>query len=153
MSSRPTPNVPASPGKVRYLTGVAAVMLVFGVSMVVLPRPIETLIGRLFFGDSGFPDAYSDEALSFIRFENGVMGAVMAGWMLLILWVIRSPLAQGVPGAWRTLVLSIAAWFVLDSTVSLIGGLWQNAVGNVVIFVAFAVGLVVTRPRGGALPA
>ena len=143
-----TTHVEAPPaGAVRYLSAVTGSALAFGVVLVVLPGPTEALFGRLIHGAGGFPASFAPEARDYLRLAHAVIGASMAGWFALALWLVRTQVAHGVPGAWRALAGSIALWFVLDTSYSLLSGFWPNAVLNAGFLLAFLPGLLATRPR------
>lgn len=145
---------------VRYLLLVTTATICFGAVLVLAPGPTEALFGHLTFGRSGFPATFSTAALDYIRLAHAVLGAEIVGWFALVLWVVRFPLANGLPGAWHALVLSLAAWYVPDTAYSLLAGYWPNAALNTGILLAFLPGLAGTRPpdltkapwasRGGA---
>lgn len=46
---------------------------------------------------------------------------------------------------WNLIALSVAAWFVPDTSYSLLSGFWQNAVLNTVFAGLFAIPLWATR--------
>jgi hypothetical protein len=56
------------------------------------------------YGAGGLPADFSPEARAYIQLSQAVMGSVIVGWFVLVAWVVRSPLAAGVPGAWAALV-------------------------------------------------
>ncbi len=82
-----------------------------------------------------------------MRFATGLMGAVTFGWGLTILLLLPAIHAAGAP-AWRALTLAMAAWFVVDSTISVATGFWTNAVSNTALAVAFLIPVLAS----GALP-
>lgn len=134
-------------GWYRYLEVVTLVVALFAAAMVLTPLVSDVLFAWMIFGEPGVPAGFSDAAADYIRFSHGVLGAVMVGWLLLVRWLVRAPLAHGDPGAWHALTLSLVGWFVVDSTYSLLTGYWQNAVLNSVVLAAYLPGLVATRPR------
>ena len=58
--------------------------------------------------------------------------------------MLFGPFRRGSREAWFTCTVSLAAWFVSDTMVSLANGFWQNAVLNAVIAILFAVPLAAT---------
>jgi hypothetical protein len=131
---------------ITYLTAVAGSVIVFAALMMVTRLVTDGLFNWMFFGETGEPAGFSADAIDYYRVIYGVTGAVMIGWFLLVIWVVRGPLANGVAGAWAALVASIGGWFLIDSTFSLASGFWENAVLNVCFLAAFAPGLWLSRP-------
>jgi hypothetical protein len=133
-------------GAITYLTAVAGSVIVFAALMMVTRLVTDGLFNWMFFGETGEPAGFSADAVDYYRVIYGVLGAVMIGWFLLVLWVVRGPLASGVAGAWGALVLSVGGWFAIDSIFSLASGFSENAVLNLLFLAAFAPGLWLTRP-------
>jgi hypothetical protein len=92
-------------GAITYLTAVAGSVIVFAALMMVTRLVTDGLFNWMFFGETGEPAGFSADAVDYYRVIYGVLGAVMIGWFLLVLWVVRGPLASGVAGAWGALVL------------------------------------------------
>jgi len=97
------------------------------------------------------------ETRRYAGFIFQVLGAIILGWAVLLAWVARGPGQLDTAAAhrvaewgWRGIAISFAAWFVVDTTMSLIMGYWQNAVFNTLFGVAMALPLAAGWPRGGA---
>jgi hypothetical protein len=129
-----------------WLMLVAAGVGVFGSAMVITPTVPERLFTWMLFGD-GFPAAFGDAEVEYVRFVAGVLGAVMVGWAVLILFVAAFPLRRNERWAWEAVVASLAVWYVMDSALSVATGYGENALLNTVIVLAFLPGLLGTRPR------
>jgi hypothetical protein len=129
------------------MTAVAGTVIVFSALMLVTRLVTDGLFNWMFFGETGEPAGFPADAVDYYRVIYGVLGAVMIGWFLLVIWVVRGPLANGVAGAWGALVVSIGGWFAIDTTFSLASGFPENAVLNLVFLGAFAPGLWLTRPE------
>ena len=69
-------------------------------------------------------------AIAYVEFAYGVLGAVLIGWMAMVIALVRGPLRRGEPIAWTMLATSTSIWFVIDPAFSLAMGFWQNAVLN-----------------------
>jgi hypothetical protein len=76
-----------------------------------------------------------------------VLGAVLIGWTVGLAAAWRA-LRRRDRGAWWTIALSVGAWYVVDTTCSLVAGFPENAVLNTVLALLIAVPLVGIR-RGG----
>lgn len=60
-----------------------------------------------------------------------VLGGILVGWSTLMLWMLKGPVAQGDPSAVRAYSVAVLAWFVVDTTASLVAGWPGNALLNV----------------------
>jgi hypothetical protein len=69
----------------------------------------------------------------------------MVGWGTALFYVTKALFSGGSRVAWNLIALSVGAWFVPDTTYSLISGYWQNALLNTGFLVLFAVSLWATR--------
>lgn len=136
----------------RWLVVVTVGVALFGISMVLAPGLIRDLFSLLMFSSPGHIDSFGAPAVAYISLAHGVMGAVMFGWAVALLFVLLGPFRRGARDAWRTLAVSLSAWFVPDTAYSLWLGFWQNAVLNLALFVLFAIPLAATysafRERG-----
>ena len=135
-----------SDGLVLWLRLWSLSVIAFGVVLALgaLPTfdaPTRLLLTAL----SGKPAELSDVT----RFALGVLGAVSIGWGLAMMMVFAhvaragaaaTPLLGGV-------VLSVAAWFVIDSALSIATGFALNVIPNL----ALLVGLVAPLWRAGLL--
>lgn len=81
------------------------------------------------------------------HFAVGLMGAVMAGWAVMMLVLLINRSAATLPTTWWALTLGLATWFVLDCAVSIAAGAFGNLVVNVAFVALFAPALVATRPE------
>ena len=75
------------------------------------------------------------------RLMSGVLGAVMAGWGVM-LWLIADRLYPVDPALVRTAILaSVGIWFVVDCLASLAAGAPLNLAFNIVFLALFAIPL------------
>jgi len=129
----------------RWLMASAAGVAGFGLSMVLLPEWTQGFFNLLIFGALAGNPTFGAEAVAYITFVSAVLGAVMWGWGVLMLLVLRGPFRRREPEAWWMLVISLVAWFVPDTLYSLASGFWPNAVFNSVFALVFALPLWATR--------
>jgi len=139
----------------RWLVVVTIGIVGFGLSLVVAPDLARRGFGLLVYSSSDGIDKLGARAVEYIDLAHGVLGAVMVGWGVVLLFALFGPFRHGSRDGWRALVASLAIWFVVDTTISLWTGFWQNAVLNAVIAVLYAVPLAATyrsvgRVRGQA---
>ncbi|MDO8578124.1 MAG: hypothetical protein Q7R50_02970 [Dehalococcoidales bacterium] len=128
----------------RWLVVAAIAELLFGLSLVTLPHSTQQFFNFLFFSsDQGAP-IFEVAAVNYITFVCAVLGAVMCGWAVLLLYVLIGPFRRGLSEGWNMIAVSLGAWFVPDTVISLWSGFWQNAVLNLVFGILFAIPLVAT---------
>ena len=77
-----------------------------------------------------------------------VLGAVMAGWSVMMIQIVRGPLSDGSTWALRVLIRSLVLWFVLDTGMSLVLGFPGHALFNVPFAIALGIPLVKLRSMG-----
>lgn len=123
---------------------VAVGVMVFGLVLVVAPGFARQGFSLLVYGDPQRIATFGAEAAQYIALVHAVLGAVMFGWGLALLLVVRGPFARGAREGWQIIAVSVAAWFVPDTAFSILSGFWQNAVLNFVFMVLFAVPLAAT---------
>lgn len=128
-----------------WLTAAATAVIVFGLALVLLPQLAQKGFAWLLYGDPSRMLAFGPEASAYIALAHAVLGAVMVGWGVALLMVIRGPFLRGTRQAWFTIAIALAAWFVPDSLFSLWSGFWPNAVLNLIFLMLFALPLWATR--------
>jgi hypothetical protein len=94
-----------------WLTVVVAGTLLFGLAMVAMPGVTRAGFNLMLYGATAGDADFGPEALRYVNLAHAVMGAVMAGWSAVLLWVVRGPLRRGEAGAWAAVAGSVAAWF------------------------------------------
>ncbi|MCZ3388296.1 MAG: hypothetical protein LH645_04075 [Actinomycetia bacterium] len=90
------------------------------------------------------------EAQGYVSFVDAVLGAVMIGWIPSLWPLARGPLRRRERWARSAVTGSVAAWFVVDSTASLLLGFAENAVLNLTFTLVFAVPLFGMRSEGSS---
>ncbi len=128
----------------RWLVVATWIVLIFGLSMVVLPGPTQELFNYIYLSSPSGAPMFPESAIAYIKFISAVLGAVMSGWSIVLLCVLHGPFRRRQMEGWRTISASLAAWFILDTGFSLYSGFWQNAVLNVLMLVIFALPLAAT---------
>ncbi|MDO9164488.1 MAG: hypothetical protein Q7U13_00135 [Rhodoferax sp.] len=119
-------------------------VMVFGLALVVAPGLAREGFSLLVYGDREQIATFGSLAAQYIALVHAVLGAVMFGWGIALLLVVRGLFARGTREGWQIVAVSVAAWFVPDTTFSLWSGFWQNAVLNLVFIVLFALPLAAT---------
>lgn len=128
----------------RWLVAATVGVMVFGASMMLAPGLIRAAFGLLVYGSPGALDAFGPDAAAYISFAHGIIGAVMVGWGVALLFVILGPFRRGSREAWLTVAVSLAAWFVPDTIFSVWTGFWPNAILNTSLAVLFLIPLAAT---------
>ncbi|HXH77029.1 hypothetical protein [Nocardioides sp.] len=124
-------------------TLVAAVVAGYGLSMVLAAPLTGGLFEALGFGmrQAGITEGAGRD---YVLFLYGVLGAVIVGWMVLIVAVLNGAfLARGSSGSGFCVALSLGAWFVVDTGFSIVVAQWQHALFNVAFLVALGLPLLV----------
>ncbi len=130
---------------VNWLLAVAAGVVVFGLVLVVAPSIAREGFSLLVYASADRIDSFDQEAVRYIALSHAVIGGVMVGWGVALFYVIKSLFARGERIAWNLVALSVGAWFVPDTSYSLLAGYWQNAMLNTAFLALFALPLWATR--------
>jgi len=125
----------------RWLIVSASGVLLFGLSLVLLPAPMQRLFNLLYFSSSRANLSFGPAAVSYIQFVCAVLGSVMIGWSAALLLVLFGAFRRGLREGWNLIAIALVAWFLPDTAFSLLSGFWQNAVLNLAIAVFFAIPL------------
>lgn len=128
----------------RWLVVATCAVLVFGLSMVLLPEPTQKLFNYLYLSSPQGSATFGKAAVAYITFLSAVLGAVMFGWSVALLYILLGPFRRRQIEGWRTLAVSLVAWFIPDTAFSLWSGFWQNAVLNTIMLVLFLIPLAAT---------
>jgi hypothetical protein len=136
---------PLAPLWVYWLTVAVSGVSLVGLGMVLAPELTSRFFGLLLYADSHRVAAFGTAPANYIALLQGVLGAVMFGWGGALLLVVRGPFRRGNREAWNILALSVLAWFIPDTVLSLWMGFWQNALVNVGIALLVGIPLAATR--------
>jgi hypothetical protein len=106
----------------RLIQAAAGVVLALSAVLLFAPSLGETFFNLVYFHQPGSPVPVPIEAQGYIRFANGIIGAVMAGWMLAIIVLARRPFQAGERYAWNAIAWPLLAWYLVDTAFSLAHG-------------------------------
>jgi len=98
-------------------------------------EPVNRLINQTFWPGR----AVSVETSDFQRWVYGILGATVAGWGVLLLFVARVPFKKKERWSRQAILVCLAVWFPLDTALSLYHGVYLNAAFNATL--AMAIGL------------
>jgi Mn2+/Fe2+ NRAMP family transporter len=129
----------------RVLLLVVVAVAIYAVALVVAGLWLgDTVFDLLGFGpeDGNIDDSQRD----YVRLVYGILGAVIVGWMMTIGAIVVGPLRRREAWAWWAIVTATAAWFVLDTGLSLVLGFVGHALFNVAFAIGLAVPLAAIKP-------
>ncbi len=132
---------------INWLLAVSVGVVAFGLVLVLLPSLTRQGFSLLVYASPERIDAFGQEPVRYISLAHAVLGGVMVGWGAALFYITRTLLASGSRIAWNLVALSVVAWFIPDTSYSLLSGYWQNALLNTVFLVLFAVPLLATRAK------
>ena len=125
-----------------WLRTGSGLMIFFGllIAIATIPAtaaPVEFLADLIFFPLDGAQDIGAPET----RLMSAISGGLLIGWGLM-LWMLATRLYPAEPALAKQLILpSIIAWFIVDSTGSILSGALLNALLNVSFLLIFCVPL------------
>ena len=125
----------------RCLAAASLGLMAFGIVLLLAPGFTRQGFSLLIYASPGAIDGFGPAPVAYITLLHAVLGAVMFGWGVLMLWVVQGPFRRGLKEGWQMLAVSVAAWFIPDTAFSLWSGFWQNAVLNLGFLALFAVPL------------
>ncbi len=128
----------------RWMVAVTILLLLFSLSFVLLPQVIHNLFEAVFIATGSLAQPVNADALGYIHFVYGVLGAVMVGWMVLLLFTVFGPLRRGERAGWLASASTVLIWFVVDSGWSVVSGFAANALLNSGFLILFLIPLAAT---------
>lgn len=135
-----------SPFWTRWLLGVSIIGTLLGIILFatsVIQQAAGSIYYEVFLG-AGTYQTLGEAELRFQQFLYGVMGAVMAAWMLALAIIIHIPFRRGEKWAWYVVDASVVLWFIGDSYVSIVTGFSAHVLINVGFLVAVGLPLLMT---------
>ncbi len=73
----------------RLIQAAAAVVIILSLTLLLTPRLGEAIFNLVYFHQPTIPVEVPNLAMGYIWFANGIIGAVMAGWMICIILSAR----------------------------------------------------------------
>ena len=124
---------------ITWLQVVLTLLFVYAITLVFAGSSAGQLFSALGFGPPASID--TDAVREYLRLPFMVLGAVLAGWSLMMIQLVRGPLRDGSDWALPVLVRSLVLWFVLDTGMSLVLGYPMHALFNVPFALALGIPL------------
>jgi hypothetical protein len=122
---------------VNWLKIASLLSMAFGLLLAFFPKFTNQGFSLLIYANTETIASFNQQAINYISLLHAVLGAVIFGWFLVIYLIVKGLFAKGVKESWALIAISLTAWFVPDTTISLLTGFWQNAVLNLVFYGAF----------------
>jgi len=129
---------------IKWLEVLLFLVLIYSLLLVFAGATAGSLFSWFGFGPEESID--TDAVRDYLKLPYMVLGAVMAGWALLMIQIARGPLKENSTWAWNILVRSLTLWFILDTGMSLVLGYPMHALFNVPFAIALGVPLVRLKP-------
>ena len=129
----------------RWIQAAAGVVLALSAVLMLAPPLGESFFYLVYFQQPASPVAVPAEVLGYLRFANGIIGAVMAGWMMVIIVLARGPFRAGERHAWNAIAWPLLGWYLIDTAFSLLHGVWGNVLLNTGTGLMFGVPLLASR--------
>ncbi len=129
----------------RWLVVMTVGLILFAASFIVLSDLMQQVYNTLLFPVTQAHTTFNTAASEYIRFVYIVLGAVMIGWGLSLLFTLAGPFKLGHRESWWAVVVSLTTWFVIDSALSVAMGFWPNAIINIVFFILYSIPLIAIR--------
>ena len=129
----------------RLIQGAVAVVIILSLTLLLAPRLGESIFNLVYYQQLSVPVEVPSLALGYIWFANGIIGAVMAGWMVCILMLARGPFVEGRLHGWKTIAIPLASWFLIDTAFSIAHGVWGNVLLNTATGLMFGIPLLFSR--------
>lgn len=128
---------------ITWLQIVLVALLAYALVLVFAGSFAEQLFSMLGFGPPESVD--SAEVRGYLKLPFMVLGAVLAGWAVMMIHIVRGPLRDGSDWAIPVLTQSMTLWFVLDTGMSLALGFPTHALFNLLFAAALGVPLLRLR--------
>jgi hypothetical protein len=136
---------PALPFWSRLIQAAAGIVLGLSAVLMLAPSLGEAFFHLVYFQQPASPVPVPAEVRGYLRFANGVIGAVMAGWMMVIIVLARGPFRAGERWAWQAMAWPLLGWYVIDTAFSMMHGVWGNVLLNTGTGLLFGVPLLASR--------
>jgi hypothetical protein len=130
-----------------WLLAVACGVIALSLLLLLAPSAGGFLFDAIYLATLTPQADYSPSAMAYIQFVNGVLGAVMIGWMVAIVLLVQGPFRRGERFGWDAIAASVAVWFAVDTSFSLVHGVLGNVALNLLMAAGFAVPLAATYGR------
>lgn len=130
----------------RWLLGLGIAISIFGLYMALFSgTPLFALFNRQI--DPAFwgANAVDAPAKQFQQWIYGAWGATIVGWGIVLVYIARYPFKRKERWSWNGLVFGLLAWFVLDTSLSVLYRVYFNAAFNTMLLILAGLPVLFTR--------
>ena len=128
---------------IKWLQLVLGAVFIYSLLLVFAGSVAGSLFSWFGFGPNEAID--TSEVQDYLLLPYMVLGAVMAGWVFLMILIVRGPLKDGSLWARKFLIQSLSLWFILDTSMSVVLGYPTHALFNVPFALALDIPLVLNK--------
>ena len=128
---------------IKWLQLVLGAVFIYSLLLVFKGSVAGSLFSWFGFGPNEAID--TSEVQVYLLLPYMVLGAVMAGWVFLMMLIVRGPLKDGSLWARKFLIQSLSLWFILDTSMSVVLGYPTHALFNVPFALALGIPLVLMK--------
>ena len=128
---------------IKWLQLVLSAVFIYSLLLVFKGSVAGSLFSWFGFGPNEAID--TSEVQDYLLLPYMVLGAVMAGWVFLMILIVRGPLKDGSLWARKFLIQSLSLWFILDTSMSVMLGYPTHALFNVPFALALGIPLVLMK--------
>ena len=128
---------------IKWLQLVLGAVFIYSLILVFKGSVAGSLFSWFGFGPNETVD--TSEVQDYLLLPYMVLGAVMAGWVFLMILIVRGPLKDGSLWARKFLIQSLSLWFILDTSMSVVLGHPTHALFNVPFALALGLPLVLMK--------
>ena len=128
---------------IKWLQLVLGAVFIYSLLLVFKGSVAGSLFSWFGFGPNEAID--TSEVQDYLLLPYMVLGVVMAGWVFLMILIVRGPLKDGSLWALKFLIQSLSLWFILDTSMSVVLGYPTHALFNVPFALALGIPLVLMK--------
>ena len=128
----------------RWLVAANIGVMLFGIAQALFPNLVRQGFGLMVFGSATYMDTFPQDAIRYITLTHAVMGAVMIGWGVSMMYTLFTQFRAGEWIGWLSPAVALTLWYIPDTAMSIVAGFWQNALLNTIFIVLFAIPLAAT---------
>lgn len=128
----------------RWLVAADIIVIVFGATQSLLPNLVRQGFSLMVFGSADYMESFPPDAIRYITLAHAIMGAVMIGWGVSMMYTLLTQFRNGEWTGWISIAIALTLWFIPDTVMSILTGFWQNAVLNIGFILLFVIPLAAT---------
>jgi hypothetical protein len=129
----------------RLVQAAAVAILSLSALLLLAPTAGASFFNLVYYQHWTAPEQVATSTQGYIYFANGIIGAVMVGWMTGIITLARGPFAAGQEWAWKAIALPLAVWFGVDCAFTIAHQAWGNLVLNLGTALMFGIPLAAAK--------